>query len=131
MAERKDGEEEDRVLRARLEKLSGALEARRKSSRTEREAGGEEASDRGFGSAMGVGLRVGGEFVASIAICGFVGWRVDVWLGTKPAFLIGFFFLGVVAGVWNVIRTTASLSRDATSGKGQASAPSVMEEDED
>jgi len=80
---------------------------------------------------MGVGLRVGGEFVASIAVCGFVGWRADVWLGTKPAFLIGFFFLGVVAGVWNVIRTTASLSRAATSAKGQASAPSMTEEDED
>jgi ATP synthase protein I len=131
MAERESGEEEDRVLRARLEKLSGALEARRKTSRTGREAGGGEASDGRFGSAMGVGLRVGGEFVASIAVCGFVGWRVDAWLGTKPAFLIGFFFLGVCAGGWSVIRTTTTLSRKATSGKDQASAPSATEEDED
>jgi ATP synthase protein I len=131
MAERERGEEEDRVLRARLEKLSGALEARRKASRTGREAGGQEASDGRFGSAMGVGLRVGGEFVASVAVCGFVGWWLDAWLGTKPAFMIGFFFVGVCTGVWSVIRTTTSLSRQAASGKGQASAPSVTEEDED
>ncbi|HLW92145.1 MAG TPA: AtpZ/AtpI family protein [Roseiarcus sp.] len=113
MAERESGEEEDRVLRARLDRLSGALEAQRKASQPRRDASGEGASSDNFGSAMALGLRVAGEFVGSIAVGCFIGWQADAWLGTKPAFLIAFFFLGVAAGVWGVIRATAPLSRSA------------------
>jgi ATP synthase protein I len=132
MAEREGGEEEDRVLRARLDKLSGALEAQRKGSRREREAGGEDASSNRFGSAMALGVRVAGEFVGSIGVGGFIGWLADRWLGTKPAFLIAFFLLGAAAGVWNVIRATAPPpSGDATAGRSQASSPPAKDEDED
>ena len=122
MAERESGEEEDRVLRARLEKLSGALKAKRKGSPGSTEAGGEGAFRDGFGGAMGAAMRVGGEFVASVAVGGFIGWQADAWLGTKPAFLIGFFFLGAVGGVWNVIRATSAMSRQAATGQGRTAA---------
>ena len=117
MAEREGGEEEDRVLRARLEKLSGALEAQRKASQERREAGGgDQPSDRS-GFAMGLAMRAASEFVASIIVGGFIGWLLDVWLGTRPGFLIAFFFLGVAAGIVNLIRATSpSRRKDGRSG---------------
>jgi ATP synthase protein I len=122
MAEREGDEEEDRVLRARLEKLSGALEAQRKTSQPRREAGAGDRSSNGSGSAMGMGLRAGSEFVAAVVVGGFIGWRLDVWLGTKPGFLIAFFFLGVAAGVLNVIRATTP-SRKTKPAPGEKNAP--------
>jgi ATP synthase protein I len=124
MAGREDDEEEERALRARLETLSSALEAQRKASQPRRDAGSGAQSSNGFGSAMGLAVRVGGEFVAAIAIGGAIGWRLDVWLGTKPAFLIAFFFLGVAAGVVNVIRATTPSKREnkSTTANGRPSA---------
>ena len=131
MAGRDGGEEEDRALRARLEKLSGALEAQRKVSRSQRDAGAaEEQSSKQFGSAMGLAVRVGSEFVAAIVVGGFIGWQLDAWLGTKPAFLIAFFFLGVAAGVWNVIRATAPPRTEGPAPSDKKIPPSA-DEDED
>jgi ATP synthase protein I len=131
MAGREDGEEEDRVLRARLEKLSGALEAQRKASQPRRDADRGTQSSNGFSSAMGLGLRAGGEFVAAIVVGGFIGWRLDVWLGTKPGFLIAFFLLGVVAGVVNVIRVSTPSKRKGEPAAGQAKGPPSAKENGD
>jgi ATP synthase protein I len=122
MAERGGGEEEDRVLRARLEKLSGALEAQRKTSQPRRDAGAGDQSSNGSGSAMALGLRAGSEFVAAVVVGGFIGWQLDAWLGTMPGFLIAFFFLGVAAGVLNVIRATTP-SRKTKPAPGEKNAP--------
>lgn len=107
MAGREGGEEEDRVLRARLEKLSGALEAQRKASQPRREAGGGDQRSDQSGSAMALAMRAGSEFVAAIIVGGFIGWLLDALLGTKPWLMIAFFFLGVAAGVLNVIRAAS------------------------
>jgi ATP synthase protein I len=123
MAEREDGEEEDRVLRARLEKLSGALDAQRRASQPRREAGGGGQSSDGYGSAMGLAMRAGGEFVAAIIVGGFIGWLIDTWLGTKPGFLIAFFFLGVAAGVVNVIRATNPSRKARPSSDAKSAEP--------
>jgi ATP synthase protein I len=129
MAEGENGEEEDRVLRARLEKLSGALERQRKTSQKRRGAlAGNQPSD-GSGSVMAMAMRAGGEFVAAIIAGGFIGWVLDAWLGTKPGFLIAFFFLGVAAGVMNVIRAT-SPSRDKQQAAGGEDARAKRNEDE-
>jgi ATP synthase protein I len=137
MAERDGGEEDDRLLRARLEKLSSDLQKKRKESLPR--PGAEDGGDSGkFGSAMGLGLRAASEFAAAIIVGGLIGWRLDAWLGTKPAFLIAFFMLGVAAGVWNVIRVTSAVSRGAPVAPGQTApskaeqnAPPGADEDED
>ena len=107
MAEHEGGGEEDRVLRARLEKLSGALEAQRKASQSRREAGEASRPSDKPSSAMALAMRAGSEFVAAIIVGGFIGWLLDVLLGTKPWLMIAFFFLGVAAGVVNVIRAAS------------------------
>jgi ATP synthase protein I len=137
MAERDGGEEDEGLLRARLEKLSGDLRKKRKESlpRPGADTGGDSGK---FGSAMGLGLRAASEFAAAIIVGGLIGWQLDSWLGTKPAFLIVFFMLGVAAGVWNVIRVTSAFSRGAPAAPGQTAppraeqnAPRGADEDED
>lgn len=130
MAERERGEDEDRLLRARLEKLSSALEKQRKESPPRPGAKGGADSSGKFGSAMGLALRAASELVAAIVVGGLIGWQIDVWLGTKPAFLIIFFMLGVVAGMWNVIRATSAWSHGEPTKREQEAPPSV-DEDED
>jgi ATP synthase protein I len=129
MAERDGGEDEDRLLRARLERLSGALQKQRKESlpRPDAQNGGDSGK---FGSAMGLGLRVASEFAAAIVVGGLIGWLLDRGLGTKPAFMIVFFMLGVAAGVWNVIRATSPASRSAPGENGKTNPPAA-DEDED
>jgi ATP synthase protein I len=130
MGEREGGEDEDRLLRARLEELSGALEKQRKGSPSRPGADNGGNSSGKFGSAMGLGLRAASEFAAAVVVGGLVGWQLDVWLGTKPAFMIVFFMLGVAAGVWNVIRVTSPLSHSGPAERGQG-APPAADEDED
>ena len=137
MAERDGGEDEDRLLRARLEKLSGALEKQRKESLPRRDAGGGGDTSGKFGSAMGLGMRVASEFAAAIVVGGLIGWLLDYWLGTKPAFMIVFFMLGVAAGVWNVIRATSpsrselAKARQNNPPAARQAAPPGADEDED
>jgi ATP synthase protein I len=137
MAERDGGEEDERRLRARLDTLSGALAKQRKASLPQPGESGGDSSGK-FGAAMGLGLRAASEFAAAIVVGGLIGWQLDKWLGTKPAFLIVFFMLGVAAGVWNVIRVTSPLSRSEPAKGGQAApskvgqnAPSGVDDDED
>ncbi len=58
---------------------------------------------------MSVGLRAGAELVTSIAAGGFIGYWLDVWLETKPIFLIAMLLLGVITGFVNVWRTTQNV----------------------
>lgn len=98
---------EDKELRARLDKLSGALAeqrleaSERKSQETATDAGGET------GRAMSLGFRVLSEFVAGVVVGFLIGWQLDVWLSTSPLFLIVFLALGTAAGFWNVYRIAA------------------------
>ncbi len=55
-------------------------------------------------NAMGVGLRVGVELVAALAVAVLIGWALDRWLGTTPWLLMLFIVLGGAAGVANVWR---------------------------
>lgn len=128
--------EDEQALRAKLDALKGALERRSAEKRAEEAAGPSESERAATASAISLGLRAASEFAAAIVVGGLIGWRLDVWLGTKPAFLIVFFMLGVAAGVWNVIRATSpkgppkdrnsSLSGDAAPDKdGRRSAPAA------
>jgi len=57
-----------------------------------------------MGSALGVGLRVGIELVAALAVAVGIGWLLDHWLHTTPVFIGVFVLLGGAAGVMNVYR---------------------------
>ena len=57
--------------------------------------------DKGFSSNLS---RVATELVAGLIIGTSLGLMLDNWLQTKPLFLIIFFFLGGIAGIYNLWR---------------------------
>jgi ATP synthase protein I len=110
------GDRDDNAnLRARLDRLSGELKGRA-APRPASQPSAKPKTDSA-GSAMSLGLRAGSEFVSAVIVGSGIGWVLDRALGTKPAFLIVFFMIGVAAGVWNVIRLTSPkggpLNRDS------------------
>lgn len=62
--------------------------------------------------ALGALSAVGISFVLAVVIGFGVGYFLDRWLGLTPLFTIVFFFVGVAAGVVNVVRAASGFSRD-------------------
>ena len=56
------------------------------------------------GSFMGSAFKLGTELVAAVGVGTIIGFILDSWFDTKPWLIIVFFFLGSIAGIWNVIR---------------------------
>lgn len=67
----------------------------------------QTGSAAGLSGAMGIGLRVGVELVAALAVGVAIGYGLDRWLGTTPWMLALFVVLGGAAGVANVWRVMA------------------------
>ncbi|MBN9062567.1 MAG: hypothetical protein BGP06_18235 [Rhizobiales bacterium 65-9] len=106
MPDDKTSQGEDEALKARLGKLSEALQA---TKRTSHETSGVAPNQPGenMGGAMSQGLRVLSEFVAGVIAGCLIGWLLDRWLGSSPVALIVFLFLGTATGFWNVYRIAA------------------------
>ena len=98
------GDDDDEALRARRDQLASKLEAARPKTAPARAP--LSPSDTSAAGAWSMGMKAGSEFVAAVVVGGAIGFGLDFALHTKPAFTIVFFLLGVVAGVWNVIRAT-------------------------
>ena len=60
---------------------------------------------------MGSAFRLGTELVAAVAVGTIIGFILDNWFDTKPWFIITFFFLGVIAGILNVIRVAKNMQK--------------------
>jgi ATP synthase protein I len=96
-----DGSSGDNSFEERLR----AARARQGLDKAPPEAGKEPGD---FGpSPLGIGLRVGVELVSALVVAVAIGYWLDRWLHTSPAFLIVFVFLGGAAGVLNVWRVFA------------------------
>ena len=61
---------------------------------------------------MGSAFRLGTELVAAVAVGTIIGFILDNWFDTKPWFIIIFFFIGVVAGILNVIRVANNMQKE-------------------
>ena len=64
------------------------------------------------GSFMGNAFKLGTELVASVAVGTIIGFILDNWFDTKPWFIIIFFFIGVIAGILNVIRVANNMQKE-------------------
>ena len=60
---------------------------------------------------MGSAFRLGTELVAAVLVGTIIGFILDNWFGTKPWFIITFFFIGVIAGILNVIRVANNMQK--------------------
>ncbi len=100
-------EDDDERLRSEMDRLRASLLKAREAHppKPAPRAGSPEPArgDSGYSLAM----KAGSEFITAVFLGAGIGWGLDRLLGTNPAFLIVFFFLGVAAGVWNVIRATS------------------------
>ena len=61
------------------------------------------------GSFMGSAFKLGTELVAAVAVGTIIGFILDSWFDTKPWLIIAFFFIGVIAGMLNVIRVAKNM----------------------
>jgi ATP synthase protein I len=90
-----------------LARLGKRLEEARSRRGEEPAAGGDGAGQQ---QALGVGFRIGIEFVVAIIVATGLGWAFDHALGTRPFGMIVLFFLGVAAGMLNVYRAITGQS---------------------
>ena len=63
------------------------------------------------GSFLGSAFKLGTELVAAVAVGTIIGFILDSWFDTKPWLIIVFFFLGSIAGIWNVIRAANKMQK--------------------
>jgi len=80
------------------------LGARIREAQAKRTDGTEPPQAMARGAGLSLALRLATELVAGFAVGVGIGFGLDYWLGTKPLFLIIFFFLGAGAGMLNVYR---------------------------
>ena len=62
-------------------------------------------------SGMGHAFKMSTELVAAVAVGTIIGFILDNWFDTKPWFIITFFFIGVIAGILNVIRVANNMQK--------------------
>ena len=62
-------------------------------------------------SPIGSAFKLSTELVAAVAVGTIIGFIFDKTFGTKPWFILIFFFVGVVAGITNVIRSAKNMQK--------------------
>ena len=60
-------------------------------------------------SSIGTAFKLSTELVAAVAVGTIIGFILDKTFGTKPWFILIFFFVGVVAGIVNVFRSAKKM----------------------
>jgi len=60
-------------------------------------------------SNLGVAFKMSTEMVAAVVVGTIIGFILDNWFGTKPWLILIFFFVGVIAGILNVIRSAKDM----------------------
>lgn len=65
------------------------------------------------GTSLGYGFRLSVELLAGLLVGLGMGYVIDGWLDTRPLMMLVFMFLGLGAGVLNVMRVTRSMERQA------------------
>ena len=62
-------------------------------------------------SPIGTAFKLSTELVSAVAVGTIIGFILDKTFGTKPWLIIIFFFVGVIAGIINVIRSAKKMQK--------------------
>ena len=62
-------------------------------------------------SSMGTAFKMSTELVSAVAVGTIIGFILDNWFGTKPWLILIFFFVGVTAGIMNVVKSAKKMQR--------------------
>jgi ATP synthase protein I len=63
-------------------------------------------------SSFGEAFQLSTELVSAVLVATIIGFILDNWFDTKPWLIILFFFIGVAAGIINVIRSAKKMQKD-------------------
>ena len=62
-------------------------------------------------SSIGAAFKLSTELVSAVAVGTIIGFILDKTFGTKPWLIIIFFFVGVAAGIINVVRSAKNMQK--------------------
>ena len=62
-------------------------------------------------SSIGTAFKMSTELVSAVAVGTIIGFILDKTFGTKPWLILIFFFVGVVAGIMNVIKSAKNMQK--------------------
>ena len=63
-------------------------------------------------TSLGKALKISTELVAAVVVGTTLGFILDNWFDTRPWLTISFFFMGVVAGILNVIKSAKNMHKN-------------------
>ena len=63
-------------------------------------------------ASLGKALKISTELVAAVVVGATLGFILDNWFDTKPWLTISFFFIGVAAGILNVIKSAKNMHKN-------------------
>ena len=62
-------------------------------------------------SSMGTAFKMSTELVAAVVVGTIIGFILDNWFGTKPWLILIFFFVGVITGIMNVVKSAKRMQK--------------------
>ena len=67
--------------------------------------------ERSNAASLGKALKISTELVAAVVVGTTLGFILDNWFDTRPWLTISFFFMGVAAGILNVIKSAKNMHK--------------------
>ena len=62
-------------------------------------------------SSIGTAFKLSTELVSAVVVGTIIGFILDKTFGTKPWLILIFFFLGVIAGIMNVVKSAKKMQK--------------------
>ena len=69
-------------------------------------------------ASLGKALKISTELVAAVVVGTTLGFILDNWFDTRPWLTISFFFIGVAAGILNVIKSAKNMHKNFKNNRG-------------
>ena len=69
-------------------------------------------------ASLGKALKISTELVAAVVVGTTLGFILDNWFDTRPWLTISFFFMGVAAGILNVIKSAKNMHKNFKNNRG-------------
>ena len=90
-----------------LKKISARLEIAKRNIKK-----GQIKNKSSNAASLGKALKISTELVAAVVVGSTLGFMLDYWFDTKPWLTICFFFMGVAAGILNVIKSAKKMHKN-------------------
>ena len=96
-----------------LKKISARLEIAKRNIKK-----GQIINKSSNAASLGKALKISTELVATVVVGTTFGFIMDNWFDTRPWLTISFFFIGVAAGILNVIKSAKNMHKNFKNNRG-------------